>query len=48
MLTLSIFAVLLAFIVLNIPIAVAMCLTAILFFIGLGNGSLLTMLPQRI
>ena len=47
MLTLSIFAVLLAFIVLNIPIAVAMCLTAILFFIGLGNGSLLTMLPQR-
>ena len=47
MLTLSIFAVLLVFIVLNIPIAVAMCLTAILFFIGLGNGSLLTMLPQR-
>ena len=47
MLTLLIFAVLLAFIVLNVPIAVAMGLTAILFFIGLGNMSLLTMLPQR-
>ena len=32
---------------LNIPIAVAMGLTAIVFFIGLGNASLLTMLPQR-
>jgi C4-dicarboxylate transporter DctM subunit len=31
----------------NVPIAVAMALTAIVFFIGLGNGSLLTMLPQR-
>jgi TRAP-type C4-dicarboxylate transport system permease large subunit len=47
MLTLSIFAVLLVFIVLNVPIAVAMGLTAIIFFIGLGNASLLTMLPQR-
>jgi len=47
MLTLLIFTVLLAFIVLNVPIAVAMGLTAILFFIGLGNESLLTMLPQR-
>ncbi len=47
MLTLLIFTVLLAFIILNIPIAVAMGLTAILFFVGLGNGSLLTMLPQR-
>ena len=47
MLTLLIFTVLLAFIVLNVPIAVAMGLTAILFFIGLGNMSLLTMLPQR-
>ena len=47
MLTLLIFTVLLAFIVLNVPIAVAMGLTAILFFVGLGNMSLLTMLPQR-
>jgi tripartite ATP-independent transporter DctM subunit len=30
-----------------VPIAVAMGLTAIIFFIGLGNASLLTMLPQR-
>jgi len=47
MLTLLIFTVLLLLIILNIPIAAAMGLTAILFFVGLGNGSLLTMLPQR-
>ena len=47
MLTLLIFTVLLVFIVLNVPIAVAMGLTAALFFVGLGNMSLLTMLPQR-
>lgn len=47
MLTLLIFALLLFFILLNLPIAVAMALTAIVFFIGLGQGSLLTMLPQR-
>ncbi|HOO89634.1 MAG TPA: TRAP transporter large permease [Syntrophales bacterium] len=47
MLTVSIFTVLLAFIIMNMPIAAAMGLTAIIFFIGLGNGSLLTMLPQR-
>jgi tripartite ATP-independent transporter DctM subunit len=47
MLTLLIFALLLVFIMMNVPIAVAMGLTAIVFFIGLGNASLLTMLPQR-
>jgi C4-dicarboxylate transporter DctM subunit len=47
MLTLEIFALLLLLIMINVPIAVAMALTAIVFFIGLGNGSLLTMLPQR-
>ena len=47
MLTLMIFALLLVLIIINVPIAVAMGLTAIVFFIGLGNASLLTMLPQR-
>jgi tripartite ATP-independent transporter DctM subunit len=47
MLTLMIFAVLLVLILMNLPIAVAMGLTAVAFFIGLGEGSLLTMLPQR-
>ena len=47
MLTILIFVLLLVFIMINIPIAVAMGLTAIIFFIGLGNASLLTMLPQR-
>ena len=47
MLTVSIFSLLLVLIMLNMPIAVAMALTAIVFFVGLGNSSLLTMLPQR-
>jgi len=47
MLTLMISAVLLALIMINVPVAVAMGLTAIIFFVGLGNASLLTMLPQR-
>ncbi len=47
MLTLTIFLVLLLLILINVPIAVAMALTAIIFFISLGNSSLLTMLPQR-
>jgi tripartite ATP-independent transporter DctM subunit len=47
MLTLMIFLLLLILIMINVPIAVAMALTAITFFVGLGNGSLLTMLPQR-
>jgi len=47
MLTLSIFLVLLALILLDLPIAVAMGLTAVGFFVGLGQGNLLAMLPQR-
>jgi tripartite ATP-independent transporter DctM subunit len=47
MLTLCIFAVLLVLILVDLPIAVAIALTAISFFVGLGNESLLTMLPQR-
>jgi len=47
MLTLMIFLLLLVLIMINLPIAVAMALTAIAVFIGLGNSSLLTMLPQR-
>ena len=47
MLTLMIFLLLLVLIMIDLPIAVAMGLTAITFFIGLGNSSLLTMLPQR-
>lgn len=47
MLTLLIFTVLLALILIDLPIAVAMGLTAVAFFVALGNSSLLTMLPQR-
>src|SRR5512136_174802 len=47
MLTVMIFLLLLVLIMINLPIAVAMGLTAIAVFIGLGNSSLLTMLPQR-
>lgn len=47
MLTLLVFAVLLVLIIIDLPIAVAIGLTAIAFFVGLGNESLLTMLPQR-
>ena len=47
MLTLLIFSVLLVLIMINLPIAVAMALTAVAFFVGLDNSSLLTMLPQR-
>ncbi len=48
MLTLAIFAVLLALILLNLPIVVAIAGTAILFFVGLGQGGFLAMLPQRV
>jgi tripartite ATP-independent transporter DctM subunit len=47
MLTLLIFAVLLALIIIDLPIAVAIGMTAIAFFVSSGNGALLTMLPQR-
>jgi tripartite ATP-independent transporter DctM subunit len=47
MLTLSIFAVLLVLIMIDLPIAVAMGITAVAFFVGLGQGNFLAMLPQR-
>ena len=47
MLTIAIFAVLLALLVIDVPIAVAIGLTAIAFFVGQGQGSFLAMLPQR-
>ena len=47
MLTLSIFAVLLLLLVIDVPIVVAIGLTAVLFFVGQGQASLLAMLPQR-
>ncbi len=47
MTVLYIFTLLLVLIVINLPIAVAMGLTAIIFFISTGNGTFLTMLPQR-
>jgi tripartite ATP-independent transporter DctM subunit len=47
MLTISIFAVLLLFILIDLPIVVAIALTAVVFFVGLGQGQFLTMLPQR-
>ena len=47
MLTLCIFAVLLLFIMIDLPIVVAIALTAVVFFVGLGQGQFLTMLPQR-
>jgi C4-dicarboxylate transporter DctM subunit len=47
MLTLSIFAVLIVLIMIDLPIVVAIALTAVLFFVGLGQGNFLAMLPQR-
>ncbi len=47
MLTLAIFAVLLFLLMIDVPIAVAIGLTAIVFFVAQGQGSFLTMLPQR-
>ncbi len=47
MLTASIFAVLLLMLVIDVPIAISIGLTAVIFFIGQGEASFLSMLPQR-
>ncbi len=47
MLTLLIFSVLLVLLVIDVPIAVAIGLTAVIFFVAMGQGSFLVMLPQR-
>lgn len=47
MLTLAIFGVLLLALMIDLPIAIAIGLTAVAFFVGLGQGMFLAMLPQR-
>ncbi len=47
MLTLAIFAVLLLMLMIDVPIAVAIGLTAVIFFVAQGQVSFLAMLPQR-
>ena len=47
MLTLAIFGTLLFMLMVDVPIAVAIGLTAVGFFIAQGKGDFLTMLPQR-
>lgn len=47
MLTLAIFGVLLFALMIDLPIAIAIGLTAVVFFVGLGQGMFLAMLPQR-
>lgn len=47
MLTLAIFAVLLLLLMIDVPIAVAIGLTAVMFFVAQGQVSFLAMLPQR-
>jgi C4-dicarboxylate transporter, DctM subunit len=47
MLTVFVFLVLLLCILIDLPIFVAIGLTAVVFFVGLGQGNFLAMLPQR-
>lgn len=47
MLTFSIFAVLIFFLMINVPVVVAIGLTSVVFFAGLGQGNFLAMLPHR-
>jgi tripartite ATP-independent transporter DctM subunit len=47
MLTLAIFGTLLFLLLVDVPIAVAIGLTAVAFFVGQGRAEFLTMLPQR-
>jgi C4-dicarboxylate transporter DctM subunit len=47
MLTVGVFLVLLVFIMLDLPIMVAIGLTAVIFFVGQGQGNFLALLAQR-
>lgn len=47
MATVSVFLVLLIFILIDLPIVVAIGLTAVAFFVGQGQGQFLALLPQR-
>ncbi len=47
MLTLYLFATLIALLVINVPVVVAIGLTSVIFFVALGDSRLLVMLPNR-
>jgi tripartite ATP-independent transporter DctM subunit len=47
MMTAAIFGVLIFFIIIGLPIAIAMGLTAVIFFVALGETSVLCMIPAR-
>ena len=47
MITALVFVVLLSLIMINVPIVVAIGLTAVIFFVGQGQGQFLALLPQR-
>ncbi len=47
MLTIYLFATLIALLVINVPVVVAIGLTSVIFFVVLGDGMLLAMLPNR-
>ncbi|MDR3312224.1 MAG: TRAP transporter large permease [Spirochaetaceae bacterium] len=47
MVTLAVFGTLLCFLLSNMPVVIAIGLTAVIYFIGLGAGSFLYMLPNR-
>ena len=47
MLTLYLFITLIALLVINVPVVVAIGLTSVIFFVFLGDGMLLAMLPNR-
>ncbi|GHS90841.1 hypothetical protein AGMMS49957_17500 [Synergistales bacterium] len=47
MLTFYIFAVLIGFLVIDVPVVVAIGMTSVIFFTALGGGGILAMLPNR-
>ena len=47
MLTMYIFALLICLLMINVPVVVAVGMTSVLFFVFLGEGQLLAMLPHR-
>lgn len=47
MMTVYIFGVLICFLLLNVPVVIAIGITSVIFFAGLGEGRLLAMLPHR-
>ncbi|MDR0378225.1 MAG: hypothetical protein LBH70_10585 [Spirochaetaceae bacterium] len=47
MLTLALFIVLFMFLVINVPVAVSIGFTSVLFFIFLGDAGFLAMFPNR-